>query len=102
LHDFYNRLLNLHSANPALHAGDPEAKTEKIKTSEDQHLFAFLRRNGEKEVLVILNFSNSVVSFSSDSVKGKFREIFSCAEREFSNDKSFQMNSWEYLVFEKL
>ena len=102
LHDFYKTLLNLHSNNPALRAGDQEAKTEKVKTSDDQHIFAFLRKNGEKEVLVILNFSNSEVSFSLDSVNGKFREIFSCAEREFSNNKSFQMNSWEYLVFEKL
>jgi glycosidase len=102
LHDFYKTLLNLHSSNPALRAGDPAVKTEKVKTSDDQHILAFLRKNGETEALVILNFSNSVVSFSLDSVNGKFREIFSCAEWEFSNNKSFQMNSWEYLVFEKL
>ena len=102
LHDFYKKLLNLHSNNPALRAGDHGTKTEKVKTSDDQRIFAFLRKNGEKEVLVILNFSNSVRKFFVGSVNGKFREIFSCAEREFSNNKSFQMNSWEYLVFEKL
>jgi len=102
LHDFYNRLLNLHSGNPALRAGDPGAKTEKVKTSDDQHIFAFLRKNGETEVLVILNFSNNDASFSLYPMNGKFREIFSCAEWEFSNNRSFQMNSWEYLVFEKL
>jgi glycosidase len=102
LHDFYKTLLNLHSINPALRAGDQGAKTEKVKTSDDQHILAFLRKNVEKEVLVILNFSNSDVSFSLDSVNGNFRDIFSCAERGFSSDKSFQMNSWEYLVFEKL
>jgi glycosidase len=102
LHDFYKTLLNLHSNNSALRAGDPGVKTEKVKTSEDQHIFAFLRRNGEKEVLMILNFSNNDISFSLDSVNGRFREIFSCAEWEFSNYKSFQMNSWEYLVFERL
>ena len=102
LHGFYKTLLNLHSNSPALIAGDQEAKTEKVKTSEDQRIFAFLRKNGEKEVLVILNFSNNEVSFSLDPVNGKFREIFSCAEREFSNNESFHMNSWEYLVFEKL
>ena len=79
LHDFYKTLLNLHSNNPALRAGDPGAKTEKVKTSDDQHIFAFLRKNGEREVLVILNFSNSDVSFSLDAVNGKFREIFSSA-----------------------
>jgi glycosidase len=101
LHDFYKTLLNLHSNNPALRAGDPETKTEKIKTSNDQHILTFLRRNEEKEVLVILNFSNSDVSFSLDSINGKFREVFSCAEKDLSSNKSFQMNPWEYLVFEK-
>ena len=101
LHGFYKTLLNLHSNNPALRAGDKGAKTEKITTSDDKHIIAFLRKNGDSEVLVVLNFSNSDVNFSLDSMNGKFREIFSCAEREFSNDKSFQMNSWEYLVFEK-
>jgi Alpha amylase, catalytic domain. len=38
LHDFYKKLLNLHSNNPALHAGDQGAKTEKVKTSDDQHI----------------------------------------------------------------
>jgi glycosidase len=101
LHDFYKTLLNLHSNNPALRAGDPETKTEKIKTSNDQHILTFLRKNEEKEVLVILNFSNSDVSFSLDSINGKFREVFSCAEKDLSSNKSFQMNPWEYLVFEK-
>ncbi len=101
LHDFYKTLLNLHSNNPALRAGDEAAKTEKVKTSDDQHIFAFLRKNGDKEVLVILNFSNSDVSFSLDSITGKFREIFSCAEKDFSSNKICQMNSWEYLVFVK-
>ncbi len=101
LHGFYKTLLNLHSNNPALRAGDQGAKTEKVTTSDDKHIIAFLRKNGDSEVLVVLNFSNSDVNFSLDSINGKFREIFSCAEREFSNDKSFQMNSWEYLVFEK-
>jgi glycosidase len=101
LHDFYKTLLNLHSNNPALRAGDPETKTEKIKTSNDQHILTFLRRNEEKEVLVILNFSNSDVSFSLDSINGKFREVFSCAEKDLSSNKSFQMSPWEYLVFEK-
>ena len=101
LHGFYKTLLNLHSNNPALRGGDQGTKTEKVTTSDDKHIIAFLRKNGDSEVLVVLNFSNSDVNFSLDSINGKFREIFSCAEREFSNDKSFQMNSWEYLVFEK-
>ena len=48
LHGFYKTLLNLHSNNPALRAGDPGAKTEKVTTSDDKHIIAFLRKNGDK------------------------------------------------------
>jgi len=102
LHDFYRTLLNLHTNNPALRAGDPETKTEKLTPSDNQHIFAFLRKDGEQQVLVILNFSCTSASFLLDSINGKFRDVFSFKEMEFSNKKSFQLNSWEYLVFERL
>jgi len=102
LHDFYKTLLNLHTNNPALRAGDPETKTEKLTPSDNQHIFAFLRKDGEQQVLVILNFSCTSASFLLDSINGKFRDVFSFKEMEFSNKKSFQLNSWEYLVFERL
>jgi len=102
LHDFYRTLLNLHTNNPALRAGDPETKTEKLTPSDNQHIFAFLRKDGERQVLVILNFSCTSASFLLDSINGKFRDVFSFKEMEFSNKKSFQLNSWEYLVFERL
>ena len=102
LHDFYKTLLNLHTNNPALRAGDPGTKTEKLTPSDNQHIFAFLRKDGEQQVLVILNFSCTSASFLLDSINGKFRDVFSFKEMEFSNKKSFQLNSWEYLVFERL
>ena len=102
LHDFYKTLLNLGKSNPALRAGDPETKTEKLMASDNQHIFAFLRKDGEQQVLVILNFSCASASFSVNSINGKFRDVFSRTEMDFSNEKSFQLNSWEYLVFERL
>jgi len=102
LHDFYKRLLNLHSSNPALRAGDPDVKTERLNAGGNKAIFTFLRRARENEVLAILNFSSSPADFSIDSVNGKFKEIFQCQERDFSNDKNIHLHAWEYLVFEKL
>jgi len=101
LHDFYKTLLNLHSNNPALRAGDPGSKTIKINTSHDQNVFAYLRKNGDHEVLIILNLSDSNVSLTTNEVSGKFRDIFSQIKRDFSDHKDFEMKAWEYLVFEK-
>ncbi|MFI5186632.1 MAG: alpha-amylase family glycosyl hydrolase [Chitinophagales bacterium] len=101
LHDFYKTLLNLHSINPSLRAGDPESKTERLKTSDDQHIIAYLRKNGNDEVLVMLNLSNSTIEFSLSEIPGRFKEVFSGIERDFSVNKNFKMKKWEYLVFEK-
>ena len=102
LNDFYKSLLGLHTNSAALRAGDPEVKTRRLIAHENPGIFAFLRTKEEKGVLVILNFSNKNANFSLDPINGKFREIFSCKQKDFSNDKSFEMDAWKYLVFEKL
>jgi alpha-amylase len=103
LHDFYKTLLNLHTNNPALRAGDPESKTIRIKTTDDNHVFTYLRKNVNDEVLVILNLSTSNVKFLlPNETNGKFKEVFSGAKKDFSTDKNFEMKAWEFLVFEKL
>jgi glycosidase len=103
LHDFYKTLLNLRTNNPALRAGDQESTTERIKTSDDDRVFAYLRKNGNNEVLVILNLSGGNVKFSIDNgLRGKFKEVFSEGKKDLSNDKNFEMKAWEFLVFEKL
>jgi alpha-amylase len=101
---FYKTLLNLHSTHPALRAGDSEAKTYRIKTTEDAHVFAYLRKNGSKEVLVVLNLSDQPlqqISFDDDRVEGKFKNVFSGAMNDFANNNNLSMQAWEYLVYEK-
>jgi len=102
LHDFYKTLLNLHAGNPALRAGDLSVETIRLKTSHDDHILCYLRKGGDNEVLVILNFSKFDFDFSiDDTIDGRFKEIFSCKQRDLSSDKNFQMKAWEYLVLEK-
>ena len=57
LHDFYKVLLNLKTNNPALRSGDPTVQTFRIKTSDPKNIFAYLRKSGSREVLVVLNLS---------------------------------------------
>src|SRR5689334_14390320 len=58
LHDFYKRLLDVHSHNRALSAGDSLSKTQRIKTVADDRVLVYQRKNGEQEVVVMLNLSN--------------------------------------------
>ena len=103
LHEFYKTLLNLHSNNCALRAGHPKSKTQKIRTSDDAHVFAFLRKNEQREVAVFLNLSKADVSFSIvDGASGPSREVFSGQRKDVVPGQNFDMKAWEYLVFEKL
>jgi len=104
LHTFYKTLLNLHSINPALRAADKNVKTYRIKTSEDQYIFTFLRKNSNHEVFVILNLSNMAnlrFDIQSDKITGVFKNSFTGEVFDFTDEKSFMMQPWEFLVFEK-
>ncbi|MBA3675462.1 MAG: DUF3459 domain-containing protein, partial [Chitinophagaceae bacterium] len=57
LHNFYKTLLHLRKTSAALRGGDINTVTAKIKTNHDDKIFVFTRKNGNDEVLVILNFS---------------------------------------------
>ena len=103
LHGFYKILLNLHSTHPALRAGDEDVKTFRLETSNDDHVFAYLRKTGIKEVLVLLNLSKSDLRFqlTDKKVNGKFKNVFSGSTNDFTTDKNFTMQAWEWLVYEK-
>ncbi len=104
LEGFYKTLLQLHSDNPALRSGDATVQTFRIKTSEPENVFAFLRKKGEREVLVLLNLSsqNELQFDLLDAiVSGIFKNIFSGVSNDFTKEKSVQMKAWDYLVFEK-
>jgi glycosidase len=104
LHSFYRSLLTLHSNHPALRAGDSAVETYRIMTSEDNKIFAFLRSNGEREVLVFLNLSGEDhVSFTieDEQVKGIFSEIFLQTSTDFDSTRQLVLQAWQYFVFSK-
>jgi alpha-amylase len=103
LHDFYKTLLNLRK-NPALRAGDDNAQTFRLKTTADEQIFSYLRKNGDNEVLVLLNFSPVAklqFDISDPVLTGRFRNVFGGGEKDLTTEKSFEIGAWEYLVYEK-
>ena len=103
LADFYKTLLNLKTNNPALRGGDPAASTQLLKTSADDKVMAYVRKNGKDEVLTVLNFSKENVSFTIDdvNVSGTFKNVFSGPVKDFSKDKTFYLPVGGYAVMEK-
>ena len=104
MHDFYKSLFQLHATHPALRGGDKNVATHRVRTTADENIFAFLRKNGDAEVLVIINLSyTSPVLFgiSDPVVSGVFTELFSGIDHDFGQHSSFEMDAWDYKVFVK-
>jgi glycosidase len=103
LYNFYKTLLSLHASHPALRAADSAVQTFRIPAS-DGNVFSFLRKNGNREVLVVLNLSgnnNLRFEITDDKVTGIYKNIFSGAANDFTSEKFFEMHAWGFLVYEK-
>ena len=100
---FYKTLLHLRKTNIALRAADSAVTTYLIKTSASNNIMAYLRKNGANEVLVLLNMSAHAVHFNleDEHVSGNFEEVFKKSNHDFTKEKSFEMQPWAYLVYEK-
>lgn len=103
LHDFYKTLLNLKSSHPALRGGDSNVETHLLSNTAPHEVLAYLRKNGNDEVLVILNFSNKGLKFDiyDERLTGSFKNIFLQATQDLTTVKAFEMQPYDYLVFEK-
>lgn len=103
LHDFYKTLLNLHSSHPALHGGDKNVTTYMLQTSHPENVLAYLRKSGDKEILVVLNFSSGAfdLSITDTHVAGEFKNVLSAGGKTFIAGHDLKMQAWDYFVFEK-
>jgi glycosidase len=103
LNSFYKTLLNLRQTNPALRAGDKNVKTYRLETSDNTHVFAYLKQIDQREVLVILNLSAADITgvIIGDVVSGEYKNVFNGSIADLSTQKIFELKKWEYLVYEK-
>jgi alpha-amylase len=100
LQDFYQTLFQLRRTHEALRA---DSELYPLHTSADKNILAYLRKKGKDEVLVFLNLSDYQVRFELRDkwVGEQFREVFLHAENDFSQNRSFEMNAWEWRVWVK-
>ena len=104
LHNFYKTLLELHSDHPALRAADENVRTYRIFTSEDEKIFSYLRKAGEREVLVILNLSaidDLQFEIIGENVSGIYKNVFTGNSIDLTIRRKLSMKGWDYLVFGK-
>ena len=106
LHDFFKKLLSLRKNNPALKAGDEQVVTHRLHTDANNFVFSFLRRNRQtgNEVLVVINLSGisrPLVHITDGELSGSYTNVFTSAVKDFTEEKHFALQPWEYQVYAK-
>jgi len=103
LEDFYKTLFDLKSENPALRGGDPAVTTFWINTNANDKILAYLRKNGEREVLVLINTTKDHVNFKmeDDNSIGSYKNVFTKSKTELIKGSDVSLDAFGYLVYEK-
>lgn len=99
LHDFYSVLNQLRKQHPAL-SNAPGTQPERVKTTQDGQVFAFMRRQENRQVLVLLNMSGQPVSIqlTGHQVQGTFTNIFDNKTFNITPQLIIDCKPWDYLV----
>lgn len=102
-HDFYKTLLGLKESNRALWNGLAGGEMQRVLTSHDNHVFAFVRQNTNDRIFVVLNLSDQPleISFTGSLYHGGYTEVFSGEVMAFDNESSLQLEPWGYRLYEK-
>ena len=76
---------------------------QRLQTSADAQVLAFLRQSGDRQVIVLLNLSgeNLNVAINNEKVYGQYNYVFSGAAKDFNTSPALQLNAWEYIVLQR-
>ncbi|MCB0839464.1 MAG: alpha-glucosidase C-terminal domain-containing protein, partial [Bacteroidetes bacterium] len=101
--DFYKTLFDLKHRNEALWNGEYGGPLQKIKTSDDEAIYAFTREKNGDKVAVIINLSKDDQTFTLNgaNVAGTYTNVFDGTSVTLTDGMSLDLKAWDYLVLEK-
>lgn len=101
LHQFYQQLLQLRKQHPALLSAHQDVITWRIATNHPNELFCFVRKNKEREIVVVINFSDQPIHFQLHDlrVRGAFKNEHTGEQVEISSE--FSIEPWGYQIYSK-
>lgn len=96
---FYKTLLNARKNNAALAAN---ASFSKLVTTNDDAVFAFVRENNGKKVVVITNLSKTPqsVTINNKIIEGEATELFTNKKETLKSSQALTLPAWGYLVYQ--
>jgi cyclomaltodextrinase / maltogenic alpha-amylase / neopullulanase len=103
LEPFYQKLFALKHAYQPLWNGSWGGRMQRVNTSADSLVFAFLREKEGDRLFVIANLQGKVVeiSFKGETFVGNYKEWFTEEEASFQKGATIRLKPWEYKVYVK-
>jgi glycosidase len=99
LHDFYRSLFGLKKNHPALAS---DAALDILFADAEKSVLAYRRIAGEREVVVVLNFSGEEKTIGLDGrVQGIFSDVFSQETNDYASRQQVHLPPWGVSVFAK-
>lgn len=101
LHDFYKKLLALHSDHPALIATNENVQSNFVHCSNEEKVLMYRRVFEEREIVVMLNFSAFSIrcAIEDRTIIGKFNELFTNDVWDANQQHSMHLREWSYKVW---
>lgn len=99
--EFYKKLIKLKHENKALRNGKLGGELEKVKTSKNKSVYAFVREARNDKIFVILNLTGEElnVNLKGKNYFGTYKEIFTGNKADFDRQPRFKLKPWEYRVY---
>jgi glycosidase len=98
---FFQNLCDLRHNNEALKTGNLGSKLTKIKTNNDERVYAFAREKNEDRVIVIMNLHKDPceVSLSFENQQtGSYLNLFAASTIQITKEMQLNLKPWEYIV----
>ena len=100
--EMYSKLLHLKRENKALWNGSDGGQLQRVTTTDDKSIFAFIREKGDSKVFVILNLTDKekTVTLEGSLYKGNYRDVFIGDSVSFNENSEITLPGWGYNVYE--
>jgi glycosidase len=98
----YTALLGLKRRNRALWNGEAGGLLERVYTSDDKSVFAFVREKHGDGIFAVFNLSGlpQTVTLQGNAYSGQYRDVFSREVVTFAPDADMVLGAWSYRLFE--
>jgi hypothetical protein len=94
--------MQMKKKNDLIASGDSGGKFIRVYTSNDKAAYAFLRKKEARQLLIILNCSETdqTLTLKGNEFAGQYKELFTGQIREFKGEDKIALSPWQYLVYE--